>query len=259
MFPKIADVDVGSIAEMSGGRVVAVAKDRVLAIDLTNGEIEVFPVPTAEPVCVASSGEYVAVAGGDAILYVFREGEDMAKPWVSMPTYGGAISCVCVSAAFFVAVIGTRDGSLMINSLNKGATVRVLDLKGRRPSMVCVTPAWGFIVAYVTKLKNAKLWHRLLVFNINGRWLRKVKLDFQITNWTCWASVKGFDYMVVSDERGKLFGFEVFYAEVGDSFYRCHAPVSSLLYIVELGAVVVMTHDGQVLFIPHVPDRSEQN
>jgi hypothetical protein len=164
-----------------------------------------------------------------------------------------------VSALFLVAVIGTRDGSLMINSLNKGATVRVVDLKSNRPSMVCITPAWGFIVTYLTKLKNGKLWHRLYVFNVNGRRLRKVKLNFQIVCWTCWASNKGFDYMIVSDERGKLFGFEVFYATVTDSFYRCHTTVNSLEYVMELGAVVVMTYDGQIIFVPYVPEQTNDN
>jgi hypothetical protein len=143
----------------------------------------------------------------------------------------------------------------MINSLNKGATVRVLDLKGGRPSMVCVTPAWGFIVAYVTKLKGWKLWHILLVFNINGRRLRKIKLDCAISHWTCWASRKGFDYMAIMDERRKLFAFEVFYPNMTDSVYRAHCPVAGVNYLLELGALAVITQDGQITFVPYVADR----
>jgi hypothetical protein len=236
------------------GKIYAIAssKHEVFAIDVFSVKIELFPVPTNDPVCLTASGEFLGVAGRDAVLHVFRG--DSTRPWISMPTYRDSIACACVNVTFLVAVIGTRDGSLIINSLNKGATVRVLDLKGGRPLMLCVTPVWGFIVAYVAKVKNAKLWHWLFVFNVNGRRIRKVRLDFAIANWCCWASRKGFDYMVISDARGKLFSFEVFYCKIGDSFIRCNSPLATLLYIGELEAIVAVTQNGRIMFVPHVID-----
>lgn len=235
------------IAAISG------ATHKVVLIDLENGTLEPMPDQTSEAVCVASSGDFFAVARTDAVLNIYRRGK--ASPIISMPSYGDSISCACVSATFYLAVIGTRDGSLIINSLNKGSTVRVLDLKGARPCQVIVTKAWGFIVVYAKKMKNGKLDHFLYAFNVNGTRLRKRKIGFPISAWTTWTSSKGFDFMLVSDDRGKLFYMEVFYLDIEESFFRCHSPVTSLGYSREISCSIVVTQDGRILFIPLVvPD-----
>jgi hypothetical protein len=240
--------------QMGQGTMYAISQSRhrVFIVDVFSGTIKKFPVPINDPVCLATSGEFLAVAGGDAVLHVFRASSQ--KPWISMPTYRNSIACACVSAEFLVAVIGTRDGSLIVNSLNKGATIRVVDLKGGRPAMLCVTPGWGFIVVYVARIKNARICHWLYVFTVNGRRIRKVSIDFTIANWCCWTSKSGFDFMVISDIRGKLFSFEVFYCDIGDSFARCHSPLASLMYIGELEAIVAVTQNGYISFIPHIVD-----
>jgi hypothetical protein len=61
--------------------------------------------------------------------------------------------------------------------------------------------------------------------------------------------------MAIMDERRKLFAFEVFYPNVTDSFYRAHCPVVALNYLLDLGALAVITHDGQITFVPHVVER----
>jgi hypothetical protein len=60
--------------------------------------------------------------------------------------------------------------------------------------------------------------------------------------------------MIVSDPRGKLRSFEVFYCDIEASFFRCHAPVSSLAYVVDLGAVIAVTQNGKILFVPQSID-----
>ena len=232
------------IAAISG------ANHKVVLIDLQDGALEPMPDQTSEAVCLAASGDFFAVARNDAVLNIYRRGN--TAPIISMPSYGDSISCACVSATFYVALIGTRDGSVIINSLNKGATVRVLDLKGARPILVTVTKAWGFIVVYATKLKNGKLNHCLHVFNINGTPLRKRKIGFPICQWTTWTSPKGFDFMIVGDDRGKLFSMEVFYLDLGESFFRCHSPITSLAYSQDISCCIAVTQDGRILFIPLV-------
>lgn len=172
-------------------------------------------------------------------------------PAISMPSYRDSISCCCLSQTFFASVIGTRDGSLIINSLNKGSTVRVIDLDGAKPCMVTMTPSWGFIVCYATKLMAGRLSHYLYVFNVNGIKLGKKDIGFEINCWSHSTSPKGFDYMLISDDRGKLFSFEVFKLDIGEAFFRCHSPVVSLEYLKELHAVLIVTKDGRIIFIPY--------
>jgi WD40 repeat protein len=241
-----------SVAQMPQGKIFAISAttNRVYLIDSYTGIIGPVATQSQSAVCLASSGEFLALAGSDSVLYIYRN-DDLGTPVSSMPTYRDSISCAALSGTFFVAVIGTRDGSLIINSINKTATVRVIDLKGGRPALVCVTSGWGFIVTYVTKLKEGKLLHYLYVFNVNGRRLRKKKLDLEVSAWFAWTSPKGFDYMVISDPRGKLFAFEVFYGEIGEAFFRCHSPVSTITYVADIGCVVAVATNGQLIFVPH--------
>ena len=243
---------INSIAHLLNGIVAGISSltNKVVLIDIRNGRIEEIPNQVSDAVAVAASGDLLAVAYNDAVLNIFKC-NNFNKPLLSMPSYRDSISCCCISQLFFVTVIGIRDGSIIINSLNKGSTVRVINLKCARPIMVTMTPGWGFIVVYATKLKDGVFSHYLYVFNVNGIRLRKKKLGFEIIAWAHYKSNKGFDYMFISDSRGKLFEFEVFYLNIGESFFRCHSPIASLSYLKDIFAVVVVTKDGRVIFIPH--------
>jgi hypothetical protein len=155
-----------------------------------------------------------------------------------------------VNHHFFVALIGTRDGALILNSLNKGGTVKVIDLEGASPRLVTVTNGWGFIVVYAKDLDSGDDEDFLYVFSVNGELLRKKEIDFEIKAWTTWTSLDGFDFMAVVDENGKLFAFEVFYCEFGEMLFRFKSPVVGLSYARDLSSIVSVTGDGKIFFVP---------
>ena len=214
-------------------------------LDLKKGA---FDKLMSNAVGVYSDQDFVAVARTNAVVDIFRG--DFVRPWLTIPSYGDSVTCCCVNKAFSVAVVGTRDGSLIVSSLNKGSTVRVVKLNNARPYLVTVTSGWGFIVLYAERIRSGKLKHLIYVFNVNGERLGKAKIDSRITCWTTWTSTAGFDYMIYADSNGKLFCFEVFYCHPGDSLYRCRSPVITVRYLRKLSCVVVALKDGRVLFIP---------
>ena len=57
--------------------------------------------------------------------------------------------------------------------------------------------------------------------------------------------------MVISDNNGKLFSFEVFYCNIGDGIYRCKSPILTLTYLDDVSSIIAITKDGRVLFLPH--------
>ena len=197
---------------------------------------------------IYSDGEFIAAARTNAVVNIYKG--DFTRHWLTIPSYGASIMCCCVNKAFLMTVIGTRDGSLIVSSLSKGSTVRVIDLNGARPFLVTVTNEWGFIVVYAERIRNGKLTHHIYVFSVNGERLGKTKIDGPISCWTTWTSTSGFDYMIYADTNGKLFFFEVFYCNPADSFHRCRAPVLSVRYFQDLACVVAALKDGRVLFIP---------
>ena len=135
--------------------------------------------------------------------------------------------------------------------VNKGNIVRSINLNGAVPSLLLVTNGWGFIVCYAQKISEGKLKHYVYVFSINGELIRKRKLDFEIAIWSSWTSNKAFDYMVISDDNGKLFAFEVFYCNIGEMIYRCNSRITTLTYLQDIWCISAATKDGRILFVPY--------
>jgi hypothetical protein len=189
------------------------------------------------------------VARTNAVLEIYEN--NLTEPFLVMPSYGDGISCCCVNHLFFVAIIGTRDGSLILNSLNKGTIVRVVDLGGAVPHLILVTNGWGFIVVYAQELNGGNSEEFICVFSVNGELLKKRKIDFEVVAWTTWTTMDGFDYIALADDNGKLFAFEVFYCDLGESLFRCRSPIIGLNYVRGLSCLVVVTKDNRILFIPH--------
>lgn len=223
--------------------VVSPKTNEMHVIDLNKGSIENI---MTKVIGVTIYQQYICISKLDTNVHVYKN----TKTIYTLSTYGARITCSCVNARFFVTIIGIRRGKLIPYSLNKGSIENVIDLKGAQPLMVTVTNGWGFIVCYAQKVHNGKLKHYLFVFSINGERLVKQKIDFEITTWTTWTSTKSFDYMIVADEKGKMFAFEVFFGELGITIYRCQSRIVTLSYLSDINCIVAVTKDGRILFVP---------
>jgi hypothetical protein len=156
-----------------------------------------------------------------------------------------------VSKNFGIAVGGTVSGSVVICSLFEGTKVRVVELgAGFKPLKVLVTDAWGFIVTLAVKNTAGKRTHHVFVHNVNGRFVRMVEVPFGITAWATWASRKGFDYVIIGTETGRLFWSEAFYCRFTESFYRYHGIPIGVAYLVDPAVAISVWKDGHATFLP---------
>lgn len=207
-------------------------------------------VPVAGVTGIAASRDYIAITKRDCVLDIYRG--SLKNHFLSLPSYGYTINCCCLSPSFFTAIVGTRNGSLILYSINKGDVIRVVDLKGARPILVAVTNAWGFIVCYASELKEETVKYYLFVFTINGEFIKKQEIGFQIVSWCNWNSYKDFDYMAVSDEKGNLYAFEVFNVDKINMIYDCESKVVTLAYYDDISCIIAITKDGRTLFVPYL-------
>jgi hypothetical protein len=217
-----------------------------MIVDLPKRAVE---VAMAGVTRVSVAHPFVGIARHTGLFEVYKE--DFGRLIWSVPSYANCVTCCCVNREFFVAVIGTDNCSLVVNSLNKGSIVAVIDLEGAKPCLVGVTDGWGFIVTYAERVAKGKLEHLVFVFNINGLLVRKLPISFQITHLCTWTGDDGFDYMVVADENGKIMVTEVFCCDFGDGLYRCRGTVILLQDVKEIACAVVVASDGRILFIPN--------
>jgi hypothetical protein len=202
----------------------------------------------ANVTCIAVDGEYVAAVSDRASL-------NLVGPRLkyTIPFFGDAITCCAVSKAFEIAVCGTIWGNLVICELfdgQKSVTVELPD--GYHPVKVMITAAWGFIVTYAEN-SGTEGENRLFIHTVNGKLARSQAIGFSVEAWCTWSSTAGFDYMLIGDEKGRIFGMETFWLEVKEPMYRCYEKVVSVFYRTMLGLAVLVLRDGHVIIVPYIP------
>jgi hypothetical protein len=222
-------------------------RNYVTLVDPATGTCDELHVHDSDVLCLASEGRWLAAAGRDAVVTLFAP----SRPSISIPLYRDEIVCVAVSASFQLVVSGTRDGFLILSSLNRGSTVRVVDLCGCRPYALLITDSWGFIGVCMTRLVSATIEHIVAVFSVNGEMIRSRQIPRAVAAWDSWADSKGFDRIVFATERGRMMSCEAFwldFADAGDFVAR--AGVVAIRFAREGGGAVVVCADGRVAFVP---------
>jgi hypothetical protein len=194
---------------------------------------------------LASSAEYVAFVSDEAMLHLIGP-----RLVFGIPFYGEAISCCNVSKRFGITVCGTLSGSLVICSLFQGIKTRVVKLGDEmKLSRLLITRAWGFIVTHAVETIGGKTSNWLFVHNVNGMFVRSLQISFDIVVWCSWSSLKGFDYLMLATDVGKLMAFEVFYLNIGEPFHRSYEKAMALSYRTEGSFAVVVFKNGKISYI----------
>jgi hypothetical protein len=213
---------------------------------------------TIESIQMSSSGRPITAISGshDSLLLSLSDGTNQLwrihrdpRCMFSFPTYRSRIRCSFTSNPFDVTVIGTDDCWLMINSLSDGRTTHSVKLDCI-PLKVLVTPFWGFILVQGCEYENEESFYSLVLLNINGLFIRKVKFPGLIADWFTWTSIDGFDFVILSVEKGRLFGFEVFFLEVESPIHRFTSEIVCLYFASSANIIAVLEANGTLHLIP---------
>jgi hypothetical protein len=164
----------------------------------------------------------------------------------TVPFYGDTISCCALSSNFKIAVCGTLTRRLVLISLFDGAKVNVLRLDDR-PEMLLITPAWGFIIVYAIAEGER---HALLIYDINGRLIRKAPLPCAVRQWAVWQSRDGFDFLLIVARDCRVFVVEAFWGDIGEPIDRAYWPVLACAYCESASVIALLSEDGQLVFLP---------
>jgi hypothetical protein len=139
----------------------------------------------------------------------------------------------------------------VIGRLADGSTVRVIRL-AFVPVRVAVTPGWGFIVVHGCEYTGGNRRWVVTVFNVNGAIIRTAICPGPIEAWDAWTCERGFEFMVVAVEKGKLFAFEVFFVEFAAPVSRCRTDIVALEFSKRLNVIVAVAENGSMHLVPFV-------
>jgi hypothetical protein len=238
----------GSVSGIGSGRKTNVsilfATGRMMTFD---GDVLSPLFPELSNISVfAASNRCFAVVSDAAMLNLVGPRLNFAIPF-----YGNPISCCDISHHFGIAVCGVA-GSIVISALFEGTKLNVVTLGADyKPMKVLITRSWGFIVTYAAVTIAGKTTNRLFVHTVNGKLIRAAPITFSITAWCTWKSRRGFDFVMVANDLGKLSVFEAFYLNIGESFHRCCETAVTVTYRPEHSVAVVVLRDGHVVFVPY--------
>jgi hypothetical protein len=151
------------------------------------------------------------------------------------------VTCIAVSEAFGIAVVGTKDGGIMSLMWGDGAFLWSATIS-RPPRRIVVTEGWGFILVEAANL--------LYLFSVNGRWLRTVEIGFQIACVATWKCERDFDFFGIADTAGMVRVFESFFMNVDAVLWEANKTVVALAYSAATSAVIVVTEDGEIVAVP---------
>ncbi|OHT09099.1 hypothetical protein TRFO_04699 [Tritrichomonas foetus] len=222
----------------------------VSLINIQTGNFTVLETPLNETSAIDAGKDYFVIACRNAVVNVYKTGTQ-PKQIASIASYRSRLPCVSISEKFNLIVNGTNDGFLIISSLTSCTVENVIDLNGGRPCNITISPSWGFIIVYYTVIEAGIVSKFIAVYNVNGQFLKKVKIEISLINIFSFSSPSAFDYIVLADSEGRLYMSDAYELEFGESFFRCHSKLATIDYCHKESCFVAFTAEGSILLISH--------
>jgi hypothetical protein len=135
-------------------------------------------------------------------------------------------------------------------SFKSGACLRAISLGGAKPIKILVTPLWGFIVVCERKDEIQGRTIGLRVLTLNGEVVWRRRLQHEIVKWTACNSEDGFDFVVFSDQGGKIWTFEVGVELSLRQISVVATAVIGIHFLKEEDVVVVALDGGKLEYFP---------
>ncbi|EAY23124.1 Beige/BEACH domain containing protein [Trichomonas vaginalis G3] len=198
--------------------------------------------------CQSVDSNYFTTLNSNSILSVYKT--DKLGSCVSQTPFHRDIGrAICLSKIFRVVVVGSRDGGVVVHSLDTGNSVFVIELSLCSILSIVVTPSWGFIVVYLTRTVDNKIVHCLNVHTINGLFVKEEIFPSKIEMMTAFKSPDGFDYLAVSSTNGLVFISDVFELKFEKIFYKMMSSALFMEYSQKSQALMLFSETGRFLLL----------
>jgi hypothetical protein len=193
---------------------------------------------------VAVSGNFVVLCGRSGWFWHANLRDLRDSEWICSICHETP-AVIAASIEYHMLAVGTLEGSVLLYSLASGLFRMRADLAGEIPERMLVTDGWGFIVVATHD--------SIVVFDLNGRLVRKIKLTIKIVAWCAWKTLKGFDFLAIADDNGKVFVCEAFYLTFTRLDIFCRSTIVCLEFVSDAIGLLAVTADGRCFLLPTQP------
>lgn len=217
-------------------------------INNLNSEITFISKDSIKTIQIESYYPYYAIYNGVNILCYSREGTGFL-----INENDGSISSIChvspelpscisSSQKFKIIIVGVESKKLIYFN-EHGKYIRTVEIDVI-PQKIIITNEWGFVIVQSGKT--------LLSLTINGTKISQENIQFEIECWTCWSSVKGFDYIICSDVYNRLSIFEPMRMESFAIISLFNNKINSISVNQSFNGIFVIMQNGKIIYIPYI-------
>jgi hypothetical protein len=153
----------------------------------------------------------------------------------------GQISVMAANASFQIVAFATRDGFVHIVDSNNGASLLDFDTESEVIEIV-ITTGWGFVIVLLQS--------HVLLFSVNGEFIKKWKPFFPIVKLFEHCSVDGFDFVSFVTPDDDIGLFEALYPEKQFFIARSQPGVIRVMYDSVHNLCIVFRSAGVVAGFP---------
>jgi hypothetical protein len=240
---KIHHCDVGTFVAVTPALLVIVDEFPQL-FDFDRLQVTHAGFQSSQVLCARDPG--IIAMTDERIINVLRC-DDIFTPKRMIPYLREETTCCAISTEFHVLIIGS-ECDLMFHSVPHDSAVKVVGCHGLQPSLVVVTPGWGFVVLVATSLDDASDW--LLVYSVNGTFVRKAKAPASVKKITAWKAPDGFDFIAFITEKGRVYICDAFLLDIpAKPKFKAPAAVVEFLFFPELQTLAMLTMTGVIMSV----------
>ena len=164
----------------------------------------------------------------------------------SIETYRSEVQCIAVNERFHSIVCGTGDGFILFGKIGKRGIEKAVNIDGI-PGKILITKSWGFIVVSVKKIEKGQVNNKLIVLNQEGMEIRQKAIKNDVKEWITYQTNDDFDRILMCDVQGKIFTFDVYNLDIGNSIEKCLSEVVTLKFIPKEDVIYIVQKDGTIL------------
>lgn len=233
-----------------------------LAISAKDAAVTVYNVnhlPTSKTTLTAEAATTLPIEKETTNLrsrYDFSKASSNSEDVVysgTISSFRESVKCIAINPTFDALICGTRDNWLLFCRLNvlKMNINTMVETDGR-PQNIIVSDVFGFVAVSVTKIENGDLMEKLVLYSINGEFIRSTEWDSKrrIVAMTKASSLPGaFDFLIVADDSNYIYVFEAYYLNFGDPIFKCNSKIKKLTYIKEESLIIAFCEDGTAAVI----------
>ncbi|OHT12244.1 hypothetical protein TRFO_18051 [Tritrichomonas foetus] len=153
-----------------------------------------------------------------------------------------SISAVDINPTYNIFICCTNDGFMRTYSVHKKKLLNSVNINCI-VEKVLTTNSWNFIILYSPGY--------LHLFTINGFLIKKVQIDFEVSQWSTFVDQDGFDHICCADPIGYIYTFEAYYIENINQIASCNERIISVIFHEETHSIVAHASSSTTYFIPY--------